>query len=215
LTGFYDFDEIPVRADDRVLLIYVRDDDGDNLYALEEQHYGTIDDGAANEDDTDGDGLTEYQEVIEGWEVEWFDSSGTPHGYAVVSDPTNADQDADGLNDLQEQNAGTNPSNPDTDQDGIPDGDDSFPLTQAKVLCVDENADGNNDGTSWEDAYTDLQTALKAARDGYDLTPNDPTDDVAEIWVARGVYKPYTGTAALDIGGLHPVKALSPDRIFY
>jgi len=66
------------------------------------------------------------------------------------------------------------------------------------VLCVDQTADGNNDGTSWEDAYTDLQTALQAVRDGYDLTPDDPIDDVAEIWVARGVYKPYTGTAPDD-----------------
>ncbi|AGC75521.1 putative secreted protein (Por secretion system target) [Nonlabens dokdonensis] len=50
------------------------------------------------------------------------------------------------------------------------------PLTQ---VFVDADATGNNDGTSWNDAFTSLQTALQ-------LNPG------AEFWVADGTYKPGT-----------------------
>jgi predicted outer membrane repeat protein len=143
--------------------------------------------------DYDGDGLSDYDEVIVGWHVKWTDSYGTEREYDVLSDPASADQDADGSNDLEEKTAGTDPSNPDTDRDGIPDRDDPAPLTQARVLYVDQNAEGDNNGRSWAHAYTDLQAALAEARVGYnnngDESPN-LTDDVAEIWVAQGVYIP-------------------------
>ncbi|WP_397447019.1 choice-of-anchor Q domain-containing protein [Polaribacter sp. R77954] len=50
-----------------------------------------------------------------------------------------------------------------------------------KITYVDKNATGNNDGSSWSNALTDLQTALTNA---------DPTK---EIWVAKGIHKPVLG----------------------
>ena len=45
------------------------------------------------------------------------------------------------------------------------------------IVYVDADASGAGDGTSWSDAYTDLQTALAATGSG-------------EVWVAEGLYLP-------------------------
>lgn len=53
---------------------------------------------------------------------------------------------------------------------------------EATIIHVDVNATGSNNGSSWTDAFTDLQTAFTAT------LPGD------SIWVAQGVYKPTTTT---------------------
>jgi hypothetical protein len=57
--------------------------------------------------------------------------------------------------------------------------------TEAKIIYVDAYAPGNNDGSSWTDAYNFLQDALADA--------NSSAKPV-EIRVAQGVYKPDQGT---------------------
>jgi hypothetical protein len=46
------------------------------------------------------------------------------------------------------------------------------------IWYVKADAEGDNDGSSWEDAFTDLQAALAVVQPGQ------------EIWVAAGLYKP-------------------------
>jgi len=51
-------------------------------------------------------------------------------------------------------------------------------LVPNKVIFVDASATGADDGTSWADAFSDLQDALAVARVGN------------QVWVAAGVYTP-------------------------
>lgn len=54
-------------------------------------------------------------------------------------------------------------------------------IAGGEVICVDADAPGANDGSSWVDAYNCLQDGLAAATSG------------DEIWVAQGIYKPDQG----------------------
>ncbi|MHC4110764.1 MAG: hypothetical protein ACYSUY_06800, partial [Planctomycetota bacterium] len=60
-----------------------------------------------------------------------------------------------------------------------------FPC-QARIIFVDANAPGNDDGSSWEDAYNFLQDALNDA---------NSSGDVNEIRVAQGIYTPDSNAA--------------------
>ncbi|MBN2182498.1 MAG: hypothetical protein JW715_11350, partial [Sedimentisphaerales bacterium] len=54
----------------------------------------------------------------------------------------------------------------------------------AKIIYVDDNATGNNDGTSWQNAYIYIRDALDDAYHSY---------KPVEIRVAQGTYTPDQG----------------------
>jgi hypothetical protein len=76
-----------------------QDSDNDGLTNFQEFQRGTNPRNA----DTDGDGLTDASEIVRG------------------TDPLRADSDGDGLADGEEVGLGSNPTSKDTDTDGIPD----------------------------------------------------------------------------------------------
>ncbi|MCH7992908.1 MAG: hypothetical protein IIB57_00535, partial [Planctomycetes bacterium] len=69
--------------------------------------------------DTDGDGRNDLEELFVSWTINVVGQD----SYRVFSDPLEADFDADGLNDFEEQNADkpTDPTKADTDNDSVSD----------------------------------------------------------------------------------------------
>jgi len=62
------------------------------------------------------------------------------------------------------------------------------PATFGKIVYVDDDAIGTNDGSSWENAYTFLPEALADA---------NSAEKPVEIRVAQGIYKPNQGLMAI------------------
>ncbi len=56
------------------------------------------------------------------------------------------------------------------------------------VLFVDDDAGSGGDGLTWSSAYGDLQDALSQA--AVLKADGDPGNDVDQIWIAEGVYRP-------------------------
>src|SRR6187402_2670495 len=57
-----------------------------------------------------------------------------------------------------------------------------FYQSNATVIYVSETAGGSNNGTSWTDAFTSLQSGIAASSTG------------DQIWIAAGTYKPINVT---------------------
>ncbi len=70
----------------------------------------------------------------------------------------------------------------------------------ARIIYVDDDAHGANNGSSWQDAYRCLQNALEIAKNG------------DEIRVAQGIYRPDQRTAGTSRGRLGIKVEASADR---
>ena len=60
----------------------------------------------------------------------------------------------------------------------------------SEIIYVDKDANGFNNGTNWDDAYTELRDAFTGAQ--------NLDADVTAIWVAAGTYKPVESTSIED-----------------
>lgn len=113
----------------------------------------TLSDEELKERDTDGDGLSDYDEI-----------------YVYGTDPLNPDTDGDGLSDYDEIYVyGTDPLNPDTDGDGLSDGDEVL-IYGTDPLNPDTDGDGLTDGEEVLEYFTD---PLNPDTDGDGLTDGD------------------------------------------
>ena len=119
----------------------------------------------------------------------WYDRSPTTirDGYLLemgyATSPTVADADGDGLNDGQEQTAGTHPAIADTDGDGLSDGQE-VNLTQTNPRLADTDGDGSNDAASDPDG-DGLTNLAEISTHGTDPrqadTDGDGLSDSAEL----------------------------------
>ncbi|MDZ7771165.1 MAG: OmpA family protein [Balneolaceae bacterium] len=145
------------------------DTDGDGLTDAEEMDLGTD----PNNPDTDGDGLTDGDEVNQ-YNTdplnEDTDGDGLTDGAEVNShntDPNNPDSDGDGLNDGDEINQyRTDPNNPDSDGDGLNDYDE----------VMTHNTDPNNSDSDG-DGFSDAQEIEMGT---------NPTDASDPAWLEEG-----------------------------
>lgn len=112
------------------------DSDNDGLADLMEKAFGT----APENPDTDGDGLTDYEEVyITGTNPLKYDTD--ENGINDADD----DVDGDGLSNKEEISLGTSPSSADTDEDGLSDYDE-INIYNTDPLKTDTDGDTLNDG---------------------------------------------------------------------
>jgi outer membrane protein OmpA-like peptidoglycan-associated protein len=155
-----------------------RDDDNDDLFNHQEDELGTD----PYNPDTDGDGLTDGEEVMI-YRTDPLkrdtDGDGLSDGdevYKYKTDPLRADTDGDGLSDFDEiHKYGTDPLNPDTDGDGISDGEEILKYN-TDPLKADTDGDGISDS---DEIYKYKTDPLKADTDG------DGLNDYEEIFTYR------------------------------
>lgn len=150
--------------------------------------------------DTDGDGVEDAQEILNGTDPNdpdsdddgWNDGEEQPGGCPDPNDadsdddglpdpldpnPCNPDSDGDGVPDGQEEGGGTDPENPDTDGDGLRDGCEA-------ALGTDPNDDQDPVGGTLadrdHDGLRDVDES-SACRGIYNTRPDHPDTDLDNI----------------------------------
>jgi len=148
-----------------------------------------VDMGAFESGDCNGNGVRDEVDLLTGYsadcngnlsadECDILFRSSVDCDENVIPDECEADCDSDGVPDECEIAFGIVP---DRNQNGVPD------YCESAIVYVDAAATGLASGTTWQDAYTDLNDALGHARQAGGL--------VDTIWVAAGVYRPGNSPA--------------------
>lgn len=134
--GTIESEPFTVTFSDGEYICTLPDDDNDGLFNIIEEIYGTDPENP----DTDGDGLTDYEEVyITGTDPLKYDTD--DNGINDADD----DSDNDGLSNREEIELGTDPRNADTDGDGLSDYDE-LNKYNTDPLKADSDGDTLNDG---------------------------------------------------------------------
>lgn len=206
-----DFDAIRLHNGERITLVYLNDTDGDGIFDREEYLLGTN----RNDPDTDVDGLSDFQETREGWEVAVAGLS----PYKVFPDPRFADLDDDFMSDNTEFNIGTDPYLVNTDGDDLTDTTDPFPLSPP-CLAGDKLGlvawwdgsifSGGSTGFMAEDIWT--KEAGGIASDG-EMFPGDLTLAVLDNTVFQFNSLPDQNDSHIDVADQDD-DGLSPTREF-
>lgn len=177
-----------------------QDRDGDGLIDRQEVEIGT----SPESPDTDGDGLSDGEEVLRRNTDPLnpdSDQDELNDGEEVLrygTDPLLPDTDGDQLNDGAEVRRGTNPRDPDSDKDGLLDGDENPPCPEPDN--PDSDNDGIVDGRDLEpcDADNPALTATAAASQPI-LTPTlPPTSTPTATTTSPPPEPPVQGTIAFE-----------------
>lgn len=137
----YDVNDITLRSGDVCHIVLAYDEDQDRVGRRMELMAGSDD----TLSDSDGDGLSDYEEIIEGWSISVTLTNNSSVDYKAYSEAGDSDADGDGLNDFEERTYTTDPNSSDTDGDGISDYNEVQGETDP--LNADSDGDGINDGT--------------------------------------------------------------------
>lgn len=140
--------------------------------------------------DTDGDGLTDAQEIA-GWKVRvdyfgWGTSENEAQNlitYTVTSNASNADTDGDGLSDYKEFLAKSDPNLRDTDGDGLSDFEEV---------------------TRWHSSPVSVDTDADSRGPDGDKSPNTALFDGAELFTPSELAKNWFERSGLKRGATSP-----------
>ncbi len=181
-NGAFDMGAFELQSIDMTVGTYYADEDGDG--------YGDPNSAVVNcglppnyvADNTDCDDTDELEFPGQVWYYDGdFDGYGTGASEVACERPSfyhfAAEELESTTGDCNDNDYFINPSQPDI-CDGIDNNCDDY-VEPSTIIYVKADANGANDGTSWQNAYTDLQDAIDEAE-----------CVVNQIWVAAGTYKP-------------------------
>ena len=143
------------------------DSDGDGVSDSDEVTNGTD----PTDLDSDGDGLSDGEEADLGSDPNSSDSDGDGISDSeeadAGTDPTSSDSDGDGISDSDELNNGTDPTSSDTDGDGVSDSDEESQGTDPT------SSDSDGDGVSDGDEVSNGTDPTNSDSDGDGLSDGD------------------------------------------